>query len=163
MPKREGESFKTGSIEMLLLYLLTEDDYYGYQLSQMVKKRSNGILQVPEGSMYPTLYRLAEKGYVTYERKQAGKRLKRVYYHLEPFGREYLAGLLHSYRMVEKGITMIMGDTSADDIRKSGPCSLTRTTDTVQTNSEDSDLSDQIETDIIDGSDTETNDGSDTE
>ena len=65
MPKREGESFKTGSIEMLLLYLLTEDDYYGYQLSQMVKKRSNGILQVPEGSMYPTLYRLAEKGYVT--------------------------------------------------------------------------------------------------
>ena len=148
MPKREGESFKTGSIEMLLLYLLTEDDYYGYQLSQMVKKRSNGILQVPEGSMYPTLYRLAEKGYVTYERKQAGKRLKRVYYHLEPFGREYLAGLLHSYRMVEKGITLIMGDTNADDIRASGPCS------TIRTDSSNTDGNSDIDADYTDDNQT---------
>lgn len=111
MPKKEKtnrESFKTGSIEMILLYLLSENDYYGYQLSQTVKKRSDGILAVPEGSMYPTLYRLAEKGYLSYERKQVGKRLKRVYYHLEPSGSEYLAGLVNSYKMVEKGIRLIM-------------------------------------------------------
>ncbi|MCI8307637.1 MAG: helix-turn-helix transcriptional regulator [Lachnospiraceae bacterium] len=93
---------------MLLLYLLSEEDYYGYQLSQLVKKRSNGILTVPEGSMYPTLYRLAEKGYLSYERRQVGKRLKRVYYHLEPAGKDYLKDLLENYKMVKEGVNLIM-------------------------------------------------------
>lgn len=102
------DNFKKGSVEMLLLYLLQEDDLYGYQLSQLIKQRSNNILTVPEGSMYPTLYRLVEKGFITDHKKQVGKRLMRVYYHLEPEGFNYLQGLLHDYHKVNEGIQLLL-------------------------------------------------------
>lgn len=93
---------------MLLLHLLQEDDLYGYQLSQLVKQRSNGILTIPEGSMYPTLYRLLEKGYISDYKKQVGKRLTRVYYHLEPKGQNYYLELLNNYYLVNEGIQLLL-------------------------------------------------------
>lgn len=102
------DNFKKGSVEMLLLHLLLEGDLYGYQLSQMVTQRSDGLLVIPEGSMYPTLYRLLENGYVTDYKKQVGKRLTRVYYHLEPKGKEYLSNLLNDYFTVNKGIQLLL-------------------------------------------------------
>lgn len=102
------DNFKKGSVEMLLLHLLQEDDLYGYQLSQLVKQRSNGILTIPEGSMYPTLYRLLEKGCITDYKKQVGKRLTRVYYHLEPEGKKYLTELLNNYYTINEGIQLLL-------------------------------------------------------
>lgn len=102
------DNFKKGSVEMLLLYLLQEDDLYGYQLSQLIQQRSDGILTIPEGSMYPTLYRLLDKGCISDYKKQVGKRLVRVYYHLEPDGRKYLQDLLDDYYKINKGIQLLL-------------------------------------------------------
>lgn len=55
------DNFKKGAVEMLLLTMLCEEDMYGYQMAQLVKKRSKGEITIPEGSMYPTLYRLMSK------------------------------------------------------------------------------------------------------
>jgi len=102
------DNFKKGSVEMLLLFLLQEGDLYGYQLSQLIKQRSEGIIIVPEGSMYPTLYRLLEKGCITDYKKLVGKRLTRVYYHLEPEGIKYLHALLDDYFKINKGIQLLL-------------------------------------------------------
>lgn len=102
------DNFKKGSVEMLLLHLLQIEDLYGYQLSQLIHKHSNGILKIPEGSMYPTLYRLLDKGYITDYKKQVGRRLTRVYYHLEPQGQEYLSELLEDYTKVTEGIQLLL-------------------------------------------------------
>lgn len=102
------DHFKKGSVEMLLLLLLQTGDLYGYQLSQLIRQQSDGILTIPEGSMYPTLYRLLEKGYITDYKKQVGKRLTRVYYHLEPLGQEYLSELVDSYHRINEGIRLIL-------------------------------------------------------
>ena len=102
------DNFKKGYMELLILHLLLENDFYGYQLSQLVKERSNGILIVPEGTMYPTLYRLTEKGYISDYKKQVGKRLIRVYYHLEPEGKAYLADLLDDYYRVNEAIQLLL-------------------------------------------------------
>lgn len=104
----KSDNFKKGSIEMLVLHLLQEEDMYGYQLSQLIKERSGGFLSVPEGSLYPALYRLSEKQCITDYKKQIGKRLTRIYYHLEPQGREYLASLLENYYSTAKGIQSIL-------------------------------------------------------
>ena len=101
------DNFKKGSVEMLVLHLLKIEDLYGYQLSQLIHKHSNGIITVPEGSLYPTLYRLLEKGYIKDYKKQIGKRLTRVYYHLEPQGEKYLAELLDDYARVNEGIRLL--------------------------------------------------------
>ena len=93
---------------MLLLYLLRDEDLYGYQISQEIKKRSQGLMSITEGAMYPTLYRLTEQGYISDYTKQAGKRMTRVYYHMEDTGREYLSELLEGYLDVVKGIQFIL-------------------------------------------------------
>ena len=50
------DTMKKGSIEMLTLFLLCEEDAYGYQLVQKIKERSKGLITVQEGSFYPLLY-----------------------------------------------------------------------------------------------------------
>ena len=94
---------------MLLLHLLkTEGDCYGYQLSQLINQRSNGVLVIPEGSMYPTLYKLIDNKYITDYKKTVGKRMTRVYYHLEESGVQRLAELVEDYKEVTEAIHTIM-------------------------------------------------------
>ena len=45
------DNFKKGSIEMLALKILSEKDCYGYELCQLMKERSGGVIAVPEGSL----------------------------------------------------------------------------------------------------------------
>ena len=66
---------------MLLLTMLCEEDMYGYQMAQLVKKRSKGEITIPEGSMYPTLYRLMSKGYITDHQSTSGAPAARLLSH----------------------------------------------------------------------------------
>lgn len=94
---------------MLLLHILKEKgDCYGYQLSQLIKTISDEYLIIPEGSMYPALYKLIEKGYITDYKKQVGKRLIRVYYHIEPSGAQRLSELVQEFHETNRSIEKIL-------------------------------------------------------
>lgn len=90
-------NLKRATIEMVLLSLLCEEDMYGYQIAQQLKKRSNNEYAVLEGSMYPILYRLNEKGCVTFESRQITEKLTRVYYHITDEGKQYLQEVREYY------------------------------------------------------------------
>lgn len=94
---------------MLLLHILKEKgDCYGYQLSQLIKTISDDYLIIPEGSMYPALYKLIEKQYITDYKKQVGKRLVRVYYHIEPSGAQRLSELVQEFYETNRSIEKIL-------------------------------------------------------
>lgn len=95
--KTMHNNIRKATIEMLLLKLLQEEDMYGYQMTQECKKRSDEQFLILEGSMYPILYRLEEDNYISSYQKKAGKRLKRIYYHLEPAGKEHLETLIKEF------------------------------------------------------------------
>ena len=106
---KNKSNFKKGSVEMLLLHLLkAEGDCYGYQLSQLINQRSSGVLVIPEGSMYPTLYKLIDNNFITDYKKTVGKRMTRVYYHLEEAGEKRLEELVEDYLEVTEAIHKIM-------------------------------------------------------
>jgi PadR family transcriptional regulator PadR len=105
MAKSANNFFK---MEMILLKVLDEQDCYGYQITQLIKEKSNGNITLAEGTMYPILYRLLDNGYITDEKKLVGKRLTRIYYHLEPKGRVYLNELYEEYLKVKNSIDFIM-------------------------------------------------------
>lgn len=107
------ENFKRGSIEMLILYLLTQEDMYGYQLAQEINQRSEGQFDITEGSMYPTLYRLIEKNAISDYKKLSGKRRTRVYYHIEKEGAELLEKLKEDYRAINAGVEKILSGKSS--------------------------------------------------
>ncbi len=106
---RAQNNFKKGAVEMLLLHILnSKGDCYGYQLSQLIKETSDNYLIIPEGSLYPALYKLMEKGYISDYKMQIGKRLVRVYYHLESAGKDRLVELVEDYLATTDSIKKIL-------------------------------------------------------
>ena len=109
----EQNSFRRGIMSLVLLSLLHKEDMYGYQLVQETKQLSGGRIQTQEGSLYPVLYKLQEKGYISDRKVLVGKRMTRVYYHLEPEGYVYLQTLKEEYNTISIGLQMIMEGTKA--------------------------------------------------
>lgn len=104
-----SDNLKRGTIELVLLTLLKEEDMYGYQLTQTMEERSGGMFSIKEGSMYPTLYRLLGKGLISDYQEKVGIRRTRVYYHLEPAGEAYLEEIRREYISLNRGILKILG------------------------------------------------------
>ena len=115
-----SENVKRGSVELLLLTLLQNEDMYGYQLAQELESRSGGRYSLQESSMYPILYRLMDKGLISDKQVLVGKRRTRVYYHLEDKGREYLAQIRMEYLMLCKGILQILEVTDFSQLEEGG-------------------------------------------
>lgn len=96
-------------IEMLFLKILEKEDCYGYQLTQSIQDITNGQIKIAEGTMYPILYKLQDQGYISDRQVKVGKRQTRVYYHLEPAGKEYLSQLTHDYYQMIDAIQSVLG------------------------------------------------------
>lgn len=111
-----SEGIKRGTVELLILTLLSKGDMYGYQLSQELAKQSKGLYTLQESSMYPTLYRLVEKKLITDRQEKVGKRRIRVYYHLEESGREYLFNIRKEYLSLCRGIFNILSIDNIDEL-----------------------------------------------
>ena len=106
MAKRN--SFKMGTVELIVLFLLSKGDIYGYQLANMIKDLSDGQVSITESSLYPTLYKLLENKYISDYEKVIGKRRVRVYYHIEESGLKRLEELIDDYNKITSGIHKIL-------------------------------------------------------
>ena len=102
------QSFRRGVMSLVILALLKREDMYGYQLVQETANSSGGKLTTQEGSLYPVLYRLLDQGLISDRKVQVGKRMTRIYYHLEPAGEERLKELIREYEEVTQGIFQII-------------------------------------------------------
>jgi len=74
-----------GTLSTLILRLLSEHKrLYGYEITQLVKDRSQEKILLKEGSLYPALHKLEADGLVTSEEVYIGKRVRRYYRLTEP-------------------------------------------------------------------------------
>lgn len=112
-----SENLKRGVTELVLLSLLAQRDMYGYEMSQELQTRSGGKFILQESSMYPTLYRLEDKGYITVTKQQVGRRRTRMYYHLEPSGRDYLQSSVAEYLAMQEGIRAILTSCGMNEVK----------------------------------------------
>ena len=75
-----------GTLEVIVLQVLSEKGkMYGYELSQMVKERTEGKIHLKDGSLYPALHKMTKDGILTFEEVSIGKRVRK-YYKLTPKG-----------------------------------------------------------------------------
>lgn len=93
---------------MLVLNLLSVNEMYGYEIVQTLNKMTNGIIKIPEGSIYPILYKLMEKGFIQEERRLIGQRRQRSYYTIQPAGVAQLKEMVREYYKVQEGIESIL-------------------------------------------------------
>lgn len=111
-PKVTKGNIKNGTIELVLLLLLRSEKKYGYQLANELLEYSEGGYKLNEATMYPTLYRLNEKGYLEYEQIKVGVKRTRVYDSITESGLEYLDRLLDEYYSITGAIGKIITRTS---------------------------------------------------
>ena len=111
-----NQSLKRGTIEVLILALLSEEDKYGYQLAQEMEERSEGRYTILETSMYPILYRMLEKKLISDRTVLVGERRRRVYYHIEEAGRAYLRSLRREYLSLTRGVLSILQIGSLEEM-----------------------------------------------
>ena len=55
---KNRSNFKMGTVEMIILFLLNKKDLYGYEITSLVEKLSEGKIGITESTLYPTLYKL---------------------------------------------------------------------------------------------------------
>src|SRR6266849_4802396 len=82
---------KRGSTEVLILALLDERQRHGYDISRLIDERSGGAITFHTASLYPTLYRLEDKGLIEGRWVERAGQRRRRYYRLTPGGRKVLA------------------------------------------------------------------------
>ena len=80
-----------GTLDLLILRTLLPGPSHGHAIAKHIKRTSEDLLQVETGSLYPALYRLEAKGWITasWELSEKGKRAR--YYRLTPKGRKQMA------------------------------------------------------------------------
>ena len=79
-----------GHLDLLLLGVLAEGPGHGYAVITSLRTRTEGALDLPEGSVYPALHRLEDAGLLTSEWQPVAGRRRRVYW-LTPRGADALA------------------------------------------------------------------------
>ena len=92
--------------DMLILSLLKQRDCCGYEITNSIKELSDGVIDIKEGSLYPSLYKMVDKGYISSKDEYVNRKL-RVYYHIEDAGKEFLEQLIKEYLLWEEKIQII--------------------------------------------------------
>jgi PadR family transcriptional regulator, regulatory protein PadR len=79
-----------GTLDMLVLKTLTAGPLHGYGIALHIKEWSQSVLQVDEGSLYPALQRMRQKGWIAAEWKQTPNNQRARYYTITAAGRKQL-------------------------------------------------------------------------
>jgi len=82
---------KRGSAELLILALLEERPRHGYDIGLLIAERSDGAISFHVTSLYPTLYRLEDRGWIEGRWVERAGQRRRRYYKLTRTGRQTLA------------------------------------------------------------------------
>lgn len=101
---RKNNLFK---LDLLVLAVLYHGDCYGYEISNQIREKSNQVIDLKDGVLYPILYILMEGEYISSSEKQVGRKI-RVYYHLLPKGSDLLLEMMKEYHDMVKSIDYIL-------------------------------------------------------
>ena len=87
-----------GTLDLLILKALSVESFHGWGISARIQELSGDVFNIGQGSLYPALHRMEERGWVTsYWRTTENNRIAR-YYQLTPAGRSALADEISSWR-----------------------------------------------------------------
>jgi transcriptional regulator len=97
-----------GTLDMLVLRILSRGDLHGWGITQKLEQLSKKALQVDEGSLYPSLYRMEDKGWIEAEWKLTEKGRRAKFYSLTRAGRRQLESEMESWDRMTAIIAQVM-------------------------------------------------------
>jgi transcriptional regulator len=109
---RGGEVIK-GTLEMIVLEVLQREPMHGWGITELIERRSDGLLSVNQGSLYPALYRLVARGWISSEWRTTDNNRNARYYALTRSGRKQLASERAQWEKLSRGVNLILSGASA--------------------------------------------------
>jgi PadR family transcriptional regulator PadR len=97
-----------GTLDLLLLKLLALEPLHGWAISQRLRQVSSDVLQVSDGSLYPALYKLEEKGWIKAEWRVTDNNRRARFYALTRAGRVHLEREARSWERLSSAITQVL-------------------------------------------------------
>ena len=97
-----------GTLDMLVLKALSRGPMHGYAVARWIQQISDDALQVEEGSLYPALYRMERRGWITSEEGLSENNRRARHYKLTRLGRKQLEVESSSWDRLSEAIGKIM-------------------------------------------------------
>jgi PadR family transcriptional regulator PadR len=105
--KSDGDLLQ-GTLDMLVLQTLILGPAHGHSIAHTIERRSDQILQVEHGSLYPALYRLEARGLIASFWGTSENNRKARYYRLSAAGRKQLADETSRWERLVSGISRVL-------------------------------------------------------
>jgi transcriptional regulator len=97
-----------GTLDLLILKTLSPGPLHGYSIVQSIQKRSGEVLVVEEGSLYPCLYRMEDKGWIVAEWGKSDNNRRAKFYSLTNRGRKQLEEEIALWRRICRAISLVL-------------------------------------------------------
>ena len=100
--------FLKGTLDMLILKVVALGPIHGYAISQRIQQISRELFQVQQGSLYPALHRLEDRGWLKAEWRQTETGREAKFYALTQKGRKQLEAEVRNWEQVSAAVALIL-------------------------------------------------------
>ena len=108
---RERTDLMQGTLELLILNTLARESMHGYGIVQRIHEAAEDLLKVEDGSLYPALYRMEERGWIKSEWGVSENNRRARFYKLTRKGRTQLEAERANWNRISKAVTRILQAT----------------------------------------------------
>ncbi len=102
-----------GTLDFLILKIIAVEPLHGFAISRRLRHVSSGALQVSDGSLYPALHKLEQKGWISAQWKPTENKRRAKFYSLTQLGRKHLEREVDNWDRLSGAITAVMKLTEA--------------------------------------------------
>ena len=97
-----------GTLELLILKTLSHDSMHGYGIAQRIHEAVDDLLKIEDGSLYPALYRMEERGWIKSEWGVSENNRRAKFYKLTKAGRKHLDPERANWDRISRAVTKIL-------------------------------------------------------
>ena len=110
--KSDNNEMLKGTLDMMVLRTLITGDAHGHTIAKVIERSSEDVLEVEQGSLYPALHRLEDRGWVSSYWGASENNRKAKFYRLTAAGKRKLTSETSRWRQMTRAIALVMGEAT---------------------------------------------------
>jgi len=110
MTKQQGDLFKQGTLELLILRLLSSGSLNGWDIMQRIGLLSGAVLTITAGALYPALHRLEARGLISAVWRPSDNNRRAKFYGLTAAGRKQLESQRKQWERFSDAVALVLRD-----------------------------------------------------
>lgn len=107
--RRSIDEAKRGSAEVVILAIVEEESHHGYEIAKLIEQRSDGSLTFTLASLYATLYRMEDRGWIRARWIEKAGQRRRCHYRITDAGRKVLAEQRADWKRFVTALGLVAG------------------------------------------------------